>query len=112
MASMFVVANLFAVYLVVGSFTLLISAFSERRTRALGVVFAVLLLSFLLNFLAQFWEPAKSVSFLSIMEYYRPALIIQSGQFPASDIGILAAISAVCWLLGGFVFRHRSICTV
>ena len=110
--TLFVMANLFAVYLAVGSFTFLISSLSERRNRAIGVVFAVLLLSFLLNFLAQFWDPAKEVSFLSIMEYYRPAIIIQSGEFPQSDVVTLLVIAGTCWLTGGIIFRWRSICTV
>lgn len=107
-----VMLNLLAVYSVVGCFAFLVSACSDRRSRAMGVVFAVLLFSFLLNFLAQFWEPARAISFLSIMEYYRPALIIQSGTFPSTDVAVLAAISGFCWIVGGFVFRRRSICTV
>lgn len=107
-----VMLNLLAVYAAVGSFSLLISAASDRRSRAMGIVFGVLLFSFLLNFLAQFWEPAKAVSFLSIMEYYRPAVIIQTGEFPLTDFVALAAVSIVCWVTGGVVFRRRSICTV
>ncbi len=111
-ATLFVMLNLLAVYVAVGSFAFLVSAFSDRRTRAIGIVFAVLLMSFLLNFLAQFWDPAKAISFLSVMEYYRPAIVIQSGEFPSADVGTLLTIGAVCWLVGGVTFRSRSICTV
>ena len=111
-ATAIVVCNLFSVYVAVGSIALLISSFSNRRNRAIGGVFAILLFSFLLNFLAQFWEPAKSVAWLSVMEYYRPAIVIQSGQFPATDITILLAIASVCWIAGGVIFCRRSICTV
>ncbi|MEZ6059559.1 MAG: ABC transporter permease subunit [Planctomycetaceae bacterium] len=110
--TLFVMLNLFAVYCAVGGFSFLVSTLSNHRTRAIGVVFAVLLSSFLLNFLAQFWDPAKNVSFLSVMEYYRPAIIIQSGQFPFCDVGILLGIGGCCWFIGGLVFRCRSICTV
>ena len=54
--TLMVMANFGAVYLAVGSFAFLISAFSDRRGRAIGVVFAILLASFLLNFLAQFQD--------------------------------------------------------
>jgi len=111
-ATLFVMLNLLAVYAAVGAFAFLVSSFSDHRTRAIGAVFGVLLMSFLLNFLAQFWDPAKSVSFLSVMEYYRPAIVIQSGEFPLSDVGILLAIAGICWSAGGLVFRGRSICTV
>ena len=111
--AMMVIANLAAVYLAVGSFAFLVSAFSDRRGRAIGIVFAVLLASFLLNFLAQFVEWAKSISpFLSVMEYYRPAIIIQSGLFPWSDMLTLLLLAAGLWISGGLVFRHRSVCTV
>ncbi|MFY9252284.1 MAG: ABC transporter permease subunit [Fuerstiella sp.] len=107
-----VVANLFAVYLAVGGISFLVSASSDRRGRAIGIMFAILLVSFLLNFLAQFWQPAKQVSFLSVMEYYRPAAVIQSGSFPWFDVGTLCGIAFVAWLSAGIVFRRRSICTV
>lgn len=107
-----ILSNLMAVTLAVGGLTFLISANSDRRGRAIGIMFAVLLASFLLNFLAQFWDPAKAVSFLSIMEYYRPALVIKSGNFPWQDVAVLSAITMVTWTIGGVIFRMRSICTV
>ena len=107
-----IVANLFAVYLAVGGLSWLVSANSDRRGRAIGIMFAILLMSFLLNFLAQFWEPAKSVSFLSVMEYYKPAFIIQSGDFPWLDVSKLTCIGGGSWIMGGIIFRRRSVCTV
>ena len=107
-----ILSNLMAVYLAVGGMTFLVSANSDRRGRAVGIMFAILLASFLLNFLAQFWDSAKAISFLSIMEYYRPALVIQSGSFPWKDVAILTFIALVSWTAGGVIFRMRSICTV
>lgn len=111
-ATAYVMANLFAMYLAVGGFAFLVSACSDRRGRAISVVFAVLLFSFLLNFLAQFWEPAKPFSFLGVLEYYRPALIIQSRSFPLRDASTLVVLAAICWVAGGVIFQRRSICTV
>ncbi|MEO2019720.1 MAG: ABC transporter permease subunit [Fuerstiella sp.] len=107
-----VMANLMAVYLAVGGLAFLVSCSSDRRGRAVGIMFAILLMSFLLNFVAQFWDPAKTVSFLSVMQYYRPAIVIQSGQFPVTDVGILLGVAFVFWIAGGVIFRRRSICTV
>lgn len=111
-ATFSVMCNLLAVYTAVGAIAFLVSACSDRRGRAVGIVFAILLLSFLLNFVAQFWKPAKQVSFLSVMEYYRPALTIQHGTFPARDVATLLIVAAVAWTIGGIVLRRRSICTV
>ncbi|MEQ9407080.1 MAG: ABC transporter permease subunit [Fuerstiella sp.] len=111
-ATFSVMTNLMAVYCAVGGLAFLVSAASDRRGRAIGIMFAILLMSFLVNFLAQFWQPAKSVSFLSVMEYYRPALTIQSGSFPWTNVLILLTVAATSWILGGVIFRCRSICTV
>ena len=90
----------------------LLSAVSDRRGRAIGVMFAVLLVSFLLNFLAQFLESARSFSVLSVIEYYRPAEIIRTQQFPIENMATLLILAVCTWLAGGMIFARRSICTV
>lgn len=107
-----IMVNLFCVYLAVGALAFLVSTSSDRRGRAIGIMFGILLLSFLLNFLAQFWPPAKTVSFLSVMEYYRPAMIIQENQFPTYDVTVLCLITATAWTAAGIRLSKRSICTV
>ncbi len=107
-----VMVNLFCVYASVGGIAFLVSALSDRRGRAMAIVFGIVLASFLLNFVAQFWEPAKQVAFLSVMNYYQPANILRSGQLPTSDVAVLLVTGAVTWLLGGEVLARRSICTV
>ena len=107
-----VMLNLFCVYVSVGGTAYLVSALSDRRGRAIAVVFALLLASFLLNFLAQFWEPAGEIAFLSVMSYYQPAQILRSGQFPTSDVSVLLLTGATAWCFGCEVVARRSICTV
>ena len=107
-----IMVNLFCIYLAVGAVAFLVSTNSDRRGRAIGIMFGILLLSFLLNFLAQFWAPAQTISFLSVMEYYRPAAIIQENKFPIKDVIILCLISVTAWTVAGIRFSKRSICTV
>jgi ABC-type transport system involved in multi-copper enzyme maturation permease subunit len=107
-----VLTNLYCVYVAVGGFSLLVSSLSDRRGRAIATAFAIVLASFLLNFVAQFWEPADQIAFLGVMEYYRPAQIMQSGTFPAADVAVLLSVGATATLLGGEVVARRSICTV
>lgn len=107
-----VLLNLFGVYLAVGGMAFLLSAVCDRRGRAIGVMFAVLLVSFLLNFLAQFLESARSFSVLSVIEYYRPAEIIRTQQFPIENMATLLILAVCTWLAGGMIFARRSICTV
>lgn len=104
--------NLYCVYLAVGGISLFVSSMSDRRGRAIAVTFAIVLASFLLNFLAQFWEAADRVAFLGVLEYYRPAQFMQSGAFPVVDVVVLLSVGATATLLGGAVFARRSICTV
>lgn len=110
--ALLVIANLYGVYVAVGGIAFLVSALSDRRGRAMAVVFAIVLASFLLNFVAQSWEPARQIAFMSVMEYYQPAQILQSGDFPLHDLAILLAVGGTAWLLGGEVIARRSICTV
>ncbi len=107
-----VLLNLFLLYGAAGGVAYFISALSERRARAIATIFTVVLASFLLNFLAQFWEPANMVSWLSVLHYFQPAEILSGGGVPWVNLGILLGMGAALWGLGGVVFARRSICTV
>lgn len=106
------IVNLYCVYVAVGGLTLLVSASSNHRGRAIGVAFGIVLASFLLNFIAQFWEPAQAIAFASVMEYYRPAEILQSGNFPTRDVATLLIIGGAAVVAGGEIVARRSISTV
>lgn len=108
----FILCNLLSMYVAVGSMAMLVSAMSDHRNRAIGVVFAILLVSFLLNFLAQFWKPAQPWARLSILEYYRPAEIMQTGMMPWQNITVLLMSGLTFWTSAALILRRRSICTV
>ncbi len=110
--TLLVIVNLFCLYLAVGGLSWLVSASSSRRGPALIVVFLFLLASFLLNFLAQFWEVADRIAFLGILEYYRPMYILRDGTVPWSDMGVLLAVAVTLWVAAGVVFSRRDVCTV
>lgn len=107
-----VISNLFCLYLAVGGLALLVSSLSDRRGRAVAAAFGIVVASFLLNFLAQFSTPIKSFSFLSLLNYYRPLLILRDGAWPIHDMLVLLVCAAVLWLAGGLIFNRRDICTV
>lgn len=107
-----VMTNLYCVYIAVGGIALLVSALSDRRGRAVAAVFAILLASFLLNFLANFWPPAGHIAFLGILKYYQPVQILQHGDLPVRDVTVLLLVGGVAWVSGGEVLARRSICTV
>jgi len=99
-----VVANAFMLYAAVGAMTLCVSSLSERRGKAVGVAFALVLLSFLLNVLAQFWEPARKFAFLSFLNYHRPLAAFRDASWPWGDLAALfgatlAFLGASLWAL-------------
>lgn len=106
-----ILTNLLCLYIAVGGISYLVSSLSSRRGRAISVIFGIVLGSFFLNFLAQFWTPAQSVSFLGVLEYYRPAMIMLDGKFPTADIATLLAVGLSTWLAALFITTRRNICT-
>jgi ABC-2 type transport system permease protein len=107
-----VLSNLYSMYVAVGAVALLVSTLSDRRGRAMATVFALVLASFLLNFLAQFWPTAEILAPLSVLNYYRPAQILANANIPAHDMLMLWAVAVIAWVAGLEIFARRSICTV
>lgn len=103
--------NLFALYLAIGAASLMVSSMLSRRGPAIGLIFAVLEASFILNFLAAIWEPAKQIAFLGVLDYYRPLPIIVTGQWPVKNLVTLLAAAVVCWSAGLVVYARRDIRT-
>ena len=107
-----VISNLFCVYFVVGAVALMISSMSNVRGRAMAVVFGILLASFLLNFLIQFWPEIEFLSPLGVLSYYRPASILATGKVLIGDMLTLVSIGAVAWFVGLEAFGRRNISTL
>ncbi len=121
-------ANLFCLYAAVGGLAWLVSSSSDRRGRAITILFLMLLSLFLLNYLvwclrnnytffgdttlAQFWHPLEKIAFLSPLHYHRPVNVLGTGAWPWRDMGVLLASGGAMWLTGGTVFARRDICTV
>jgi beta-exotoxin I transport system permease protein len=107
-----VLVNLYCVYIAVGGLAYFVSAISDHRGRAMAVVFAVVLASFLLSFVAQFWPPADRLAPLGILSYYKPAQILATGSGPWGSMAILVATGAILGLAACETFARRNICTV
>lgn len=106
-----VAANLFVMTAAVGALAGLASSMSDRRGRALTVALLVILASFLLNYLAQFWEPADRIAWLSALQYHQPLRTLQGGRWPLADMSVLAGAGAVMWAAAGIVFARRDLAT-
>jgi ABC-2 type transport system permease protein len=106
-----VAANLFVLSMTVGAFAWLMSSLSDRRGRALGATFLAALAVFLLNYLAQFWEPARRLAWLSVLRYHVPLPVLRSGRWPWADLGVLLGVAAVLWTGAGVIFARRDLST-
>ena len=78
----------------------------------MAAVFVLVLASFLLNYLAQFWEPARRIRHLSLLTYHRPLLALRDGVWPILDLAVLGSLAAASWIAGGIVFARRDLSTV
>lgn len=107
-----ILVNLYCLWIAVGAIGLLASAASERRGRAVAVVVAVVLVSFLWNFIAALWEPARSFRWIGLLDYYQPLQILETKSFPVADCVTLVAVGLVAWAAGAALFARRDVHTL
>lgn len=107
-----VLVNLYCVYIAIGGLACFVSTMSDHAGRAMAVIFAIVLASFLLSFVAQFWRPAAQLLSLGILSYYKPAQILATGNVSWGDMALLATVGAILWLAACETFARRNICTV
>jgi hypothetical protein len=104
-----VLTNLYCLYLAVGGLAWLISSLSDRRGKAITILFVILLALFLLNYLAQFWQPLSKLVFLSPLHFHQPINVLATGRWPVRDMTVLLAAGCVFWITGGLVFARRDL---
>ncbi|GIW80210.1 MAG: hypothetical protein KatS3mg105_2017 [Gemmatales bacterium] len=107
-----ILANMFFLYLAVGGLAAILSSLSDFRGRAMTIAFVAVLLSYLWTFLEQFWWPARQFAFLSVLYYYRPLLILDEGKIPVAHLSFLSTFALAEWLVAGWLFSRRDLCTV
>jgi len=107
-----VALNLYALSLAVGGLSSLLSSVCDRRGRAMGSAFAILLASFFLSSMSTFNAIVKSASVLSLLNYFRPYRILQEQASPLGDMMVLLGVGMVLWVCGAVVFVRRDLRTV
>lgn len=103
--------NLLGLCLVFGSAAWLLSSLGDRRGKAITMAFVLIVVSFLVSYLEQLWDPAGYVSWLSALSYYRPLVILRDGAWPVGDLMVLYGAAAVLWGSAAAVFCRRDLCT-
>lgn len=103
------VPNLFALNLAIAGLAMLCGSCFYRRGPAVGIVLGLLLTSFLLEFLAPFWAPARRLTVIGAIHYYRPLPVVRTGNLPLGDWGVLLTAGLAAWLLGLWRFARRDV---
>ncbi len=85
------------------------SAIASRRGVATGWIIAVLVVTFVINWLAAVWPAIKPLSYVSVMTYFKPFVIVRDASIPTTDIIALLAIAIAFWLAGCLHFTRRDI---
>jgi ABC-type transport system involved in multi-copper enzyme maturation permease subunit len=101
--------NLLVLCLAVGGVTSLVSSLVDRRGVAVAILVSVLLFSFLVNFLAVFIEFFRAISFLGLLDYYRPVESVRDGTWPLRNLVILSLVALAGWTGGLLLFRRKDV---
>lgn len=104
-----VVFNACAMLWAVAGISALCSAAASRRGQAMGIIFGILVTSYLLNWLAAFWPDAEWLALAGILHYFRPFAIVRDGGSAVTDLAVLLSIALVTWVLGAIIFTRRDI---
>jgi hypothetical protein len=103
------VINLSFLMLAWGGIALAFASAARRRAIPAAITGALVMITYLVDYLGRVWEPARQVSWLSPFHYYDPVGIIATTALSARNIGILAAIATASSLVALTIFAHRDL---
>jgi len=75
----------------------------------MGAAFAILMASLFLSSMSTFNALVKTVSVVSLLNYYRPYGILQGQASPLGDMIVLLGLGLGLWICGLTVFIRRDI---
>lgn len=96
-------------FTVFGSFAMCFSAFSSEKGRAMAWTLGVLVVMYMLAFLLPLWGTGADLAKLTPFGWYVPGPILQTGDIPWGDVGMLALFAAVPLAAGGVRFATRDL---
>ena len=104
----FLALNTFLLLAALAGVSLALSASFDRLTPAIGIAFAVILVSYVLDILGQLWPDAEFLGPYSPFHYLRPFDILR-GRGEVADLLVLAAVFAVAAGYGLWRFPRRDL---
>ena len=101
--------NLLAVSWCFATFALLVATLSKRWTTAFTSVMLVVVVTYMIDFLAIGWRPMRTISWMSPFYYYQPLSIIAGDAPIGRDLAVLAAASSMFIALAYWQFQRRDL---
>lgn len=101
--------NMIVLAMALGSVSLLISARSSDGGRVIGVAAGMAVVMFFVEFLANLWEPARHLGFVSLFHYYDPLGIAKSNLLVWSHMAVLGGVVVVGFAGAMLIFSRRDI---
>jgi ABC-2 type transport system permease protein len=102
-------AGLGFLLLAVGGYSLLFAAGAKRRGPAIGRAVGLTLAFYVVEFLADFWEPLDRIRWLSPFHYYKPIAAAVVPHTPPENPLVLLAAFVVLVAAAHFRFRRQDL---
>jgi ABC-type transport system involved in multi-copper enzyme maturation permease subunit len=102
-------AELAALLLSIGGYTLLLACRARRRGTAAAWAAGITLVFFWIDALAEIWHPLELPSRLSTFHYFRPMQAAASGGVSAEHLAVLLGVFAASVSLALVAFRRRDL---
>lgn len=99
----------FLLLLAFGGLSFLLSVIFNERGKANMIAIAILIVSYILNSLAEIIDKIKNFQFLSLFHYYNPQEILKTGEWPIKSIIIFMIVFIVTIILSIIIFRRKNI---
>jgi hypothetical protein len=103
------VYNLSFLMLAWGGIALALASAARRRAFPATITGSLMVSTYLLDYLARVWEPARRICWLSPFHYYDPVSVIGSASLPARHLWILGTIAVASTALALALFSHRDL---
>ncbi len=101
--------NLWLLFVLVFSYTLLITTFGKTGSKAGNVSAVITFVFYLLHFLSQIWSTIEITSPFNIFTYYQPQKLMSGQGNILLDSVVLGSLILVCLVLSIWQFNRRDI---
>ena len=95
--------------LAIGSYSFLISTLASDGTKSLLLSSSFTLIFYLIDFVAEIWEPLEFLGPISVFYYYDPVTTVVNGSFITQDVFVLSGLSLISLILSLIAFQVRDI---